>query len=93
MVFSDWYALIVGGLMILQWIFFIATGQVPELQTEPLRIAFHLVAEGMTAILLILSGIGLLRNRRWSRSLCLVAFGSLLYTMIVSPGYFAQLGQ
>ena len=93
MVLVGWYAVVVGALMIVQWAFFIITGQVPELQTEPFRIAFHLAAEGATAVLLILAGIGLLRSRRWSRGLGLVAFGSLVYTSIVSPGYFAQLGQ
>lgn len=93
LVFAGWYALVVGALMIAQWVFFIIAGQVPELQTEPLRIAFHLGAEGVTAVLLILAGVGLLRSRRWSRGLGLVAFGSLVYTSIVSPGYFAQLDQ
>jgi hypothetical protein len=79
--------------MIVQWVFFIIAGQVPELQTEPLRIAFHLAAEGVTAVLLICAGVELLRSRRWSRGLGLVAFGSLVYTSIVSPGYFVQLGQ
>ena len=41
----------------LQWSFFITTGGVPELQSEPWRIALHLSGE------------------------------------MVSPGYFAQLGQ
>ncbi len=93
MAFPGWYAVIVGVLMLAQWGFFIAAGQVPELQSEPVRIAFHLVAEGVTAGLLIVAGVGLLRKRAWARDLALVAFGSLIYTTIVSPGYFAQLGQ
>ena len=48
----------------LQWSFFITTGGVPELQSEPWRIALHLAAEATAALMLI-----------------------------VSPGYFAQLGQ
>lgn len=93
MILAGWYALVVGVLMIAQWVFFIVAGQVPELQTEPLRIAFHLAAEGATAVLLLIAGVGLLRARPWSRGVGLVAFGSLVYTSIVSPGYFAQLGQ
>jgi len=92
LVFSAWYALIVGALMIVQWAFFLATGQVPELQSEPYRIAFHLVGEAVTAIALIGAGIGLLRRRPWGRSVALIAYGLLVYTMIVSPGYFAQSG-
>jgi hypothetical protein len=93
MKFAGWYAAAVGILMLVQWGFFLGAGQVPELQTEPLRIAFHLAGEGATAIALIISGIGLLRSQRWARSAVLVALGMLVYTVIVSPGYFAQQGQ
>lgn len=62
MKFCGWYAITVGIVMIGQWVFFISMGQVPELQSEPLRIAFHLASEGITAILLILSGVGVLRS-------------------------------
>ncbi len=93
MKFAGWYALVVGVSMILQWVFFIIMGEVPELHTEPLRIAFHLAAEGVTAVLLVIAGIALLRGRRWASSIALVALGALVYTAIVSPGYFAQLGQ
>ncbi len=87
------YAVIVGVLMIGQWIMFIATGQVPELEAEPVRISFHLAAEFLTAILLVIGGLGLFTRRKWSLRLYLVAMGMLLYTVIVSPGYFAQLGE
>jgi hypothetical protein len=41
--------------MLAQWTFFISAGQVPEVRTAPIALAFHLVAEAATAILLILS--------------------------------------
>jgi peptidoglycan/LPS O-acetylase OafA/YrhL len=87
------YAIVVGILMIGQWAMFIATGQVPEFQTEPIRISFHLAGEFTTAGLLVAGGVGLLSARRWGFHVYLVSMGMLLYTIIVSPGYFAQLGQ
>jgi hypothetical protein len=87
------YAMLVGALMVAQWIMFIAIGQVPELQTEPVRISFHLAGEFLTAILLVTGGLGLITGRKWGLNIYLVAMGMLLYTIIVSPGYFAQLGQ
>jgi hypothetical protein len=93
MKYSGWFAIVVGCLMIGQWMFFIAMGQVPELQSEPIRIAFHLAAEGLTALLLIVSGIGVLRSWLRIRAWYHVGCGMLLYSVIVSPGYFAQLGQ
>lgn len=93
MKFSGWYGIIVGGLMLAMWSFFLLTGQVPELQTEPLRIYFHLVAEFSTAICLIIGGLALLRKLPWAKTLYFIATGMVLYSLIVSPGYYAQLGQ
>ncbi|MEA3376149.1 MAG: hypothetical protein U9R72_08150 [Chloroflexota bacterium] len=91
--FVAWYSIAVGILMLGQWTFFLASGQVPELQTEPFRIAFHLLAEGVTAIALIVSGISLVRRTSWARQAAFASLGMLTYTVLVSPGYFAELGQ
>jgi hypothetical protein len=93
MVFASIFALVVGAGMIGQWLFFLATGQVPELKSEPLRIRFHLAAEFTTAAGLLVGGLALLTGQPWGRWFYLLAAGLLLYTVIVSPGYFAQKGQ
>ncbi|RJQ51642.1 MAG: hypothetical protein C4521_12170 [Actinobacteria bacterium] len=93
MKFAGWTSLLIGVVMLSQWAFFIAAGQVPELRTEPIRIVFHLAGEAATAFALIASGILLLRGVRWAPKLGLIAYGMLIYTVIVSPGYFAQRGQ
>jgi len=93
MKFPAWCSLSIGTLMLAQWAFFIAAGLVPEIRTEPIALALHLVAEATTALLLITGGIALLRRVAWAPKLLLVANGLLIYTVIVSPGYFAQAGQ
>lgn len=93
MKFAAGYGILVGLLMIGQWLLFLVTGQVPELQSEPWRIYFHLAAEFVTAAGLIFSGVALLRGLVWARATYLVAAGMLLYSVIASPGYFAQQGQ
>ena len=93
MVFAAVFALVVGVGMIGQWVLFLATGQVPELETEPLRIRFHLAAEFTTALALLVGGSALLTDQTWGRWFYLLAAGMLLYTVIVSPGYFAEKGQ
>jgi hypothetical protein len=93
MKFAGWYGIVVGVLMLGMWGFFLATGQVPELQSEPFRIAFHLAGEFATAIALIVGGIGLLQKFLRAATIYLVAAGMVLYSLIVSPGYYAQLGQ
>jgi hypothetical protein len=39
------------------------------------------------------SGFGLLFGGAWALSIYLVAVGMLLYSMVASPGYFAQRGE
>ena len=90
MTFAALFAVIVGVLIFGQWAFFLATKQVPELKTEPTRIRFHIVDEFITAGLLIAAGIGLLAESDIAAKLYPVAIGMLVYTVIVSAGYFAQ---
>ncbi len=91
--FAAWCSLVIGALMLAQWSLFLAAGQVPEVHTEPVRLAFHLAAEAATAVALMAAGVALLRGRPNAWKLGLVANGMLIYTVIVSPGYFAQKGQ
>jgi uncharacterized membrane protein len=91
-VYAPVYAIVVGVVMIGQWSFSYMSRQIPELEHEPIRITFHIVGEIITALLLIVGGIGLMMNLSWGRSLYLIAMGMLFYTIIVSPGYFAQKG-
>jgi len=93
MIFASIFAIVVGVGMIGQWVLFLVTDQVPELRTEPLRIRFHLAAEFVTAIALLVAGVALLTDQTWGRWFYLLATGMLLYTVIVSPGYFAEKGQ
>lgn len=93
MKFSAWYGILVGFLMIVQWSFSILSGGVPEFQSAPWEIAFHLAAEFFTALMLIIGGIAALRSLSWAKQVLLVGLGMVIYSEIVSPGYFAQLGQ
>jgi hypothetical protein len=88
--YSAWFAILVALLMIVQWTVSLAKRQVPELRTDPVKIAFHLVAELLTAIALLAGGFGLLTRSERGLKIYLLAMGMLFYTIIVSPGYFAQ---
>ena len=90
MKFPAWYGILVGSLMIVEWTFSLYAGGVPELRTAPWEIAFHLAAEFSTAILLIVGGVAMLRFIPWSRTVLLLGLGMVMYSEIVSPGYFAQ---
>jgi peptidoglycan/LPS O-acetylase OafA/YrhL len=87
------FAIAVGAMMFAQWAFFIAAGEVTELDTEPIRISFHLAAEFLTATALVVAGLGLAKGKSWSFPVLMLALGMLSYTIVVSPGYFAQDGE
>lgn len=93
MIFPSVFAIVIGVLMIGQWSFFYLSHQIPELETEPYRILFHLAGEFATAVALIVGGVALLASWKWSLWFYMLAMGMLLYTAIVSPGYFAQKGR
>ncbi len=84
---------LVGLLMITQWTLSILMGGVPDLDSAPWEIAFHLAAEVSTAIVLILGSMPALRSISWSKQVLLLGLGMVLYSEIVGPGYFAQLSQ
>ena len=86
------FSLIIGILMLSMWSFFLVTGNVPELETRTAEIILHLVAEFSTAVLLIISGILLLRASKNAIWVYPLSMGMLLYTLIVSPGYYIQSG-
>jgi hypothetical protein len=90
---SSWFAILVGTGMLVQWAMFLLSGSVPEVRSEPIRLSFHLAGELITALLLIVSATGVLWARRWGPPLQLLSLGMLVYTLIVSPGYFAQRGE
>ena len=87
------YSVIVGIAMIGMWIVFHVTDSIPEIRIEPIRVTLHITAEMVTASALIIGGVGLLANRKWGFRAYLLSMGMLLYTLIQSPGYFAQKGE
>lgn len=83
------YSILIGLFMIGFWVSAILKNLVPS-EEKPWAITFHIFAELSTAILLIISGVGLSLGSEWARTLSFLALGLLLYTVINSPGYYAQ---
>jgi hypothetical protein len=87
------FAVIVGLGMIGQWTASFAARGIPEHEDEPYRIWFHIAGEMATALLLITGGVAIFLGWASAPAIYLVAIGMLIYTAIVSLGYFAQRGQ
>ena len=92
MIYSAIFVILVGAGMIGQWLVLFLSKSIPELKTEPIRIKFHIAAEMVTALMLVVSGVLLLAGVSAGRTIFLVAMGMMFYTCIVSPRYFAQQG-
>ena len=86
------YSIFIGICMIGMWGFLLVSGNVPEVKTEFTKIAFHLFSEFSTAILMMVSGIGIIKKRGWAVKLFLVSMGSLMYSVITAAGYYGQSG-
>lgn len=87
------YSIFVGLCMIVMWIMFYCTGEIPELSTKPAEIGLHITGEMITAVLLIIGGYAIFTKRSWGLQVYSVSMGMLLYTLIVSPGYYVQKGE
>ena len=87
------YTLFIGISILLLWIMLLVTNQVPELSNSFITILYHLAAEFITAFFLLIAGFGLLTGKGWGFHTFLISLGLLLYTVIVSAGYYAQLGE
>jgi len=86
------YSMIIGISMIGMWTILFITSSIPEISTEPIRIGMHIFAEATTGVILILGAFGLLRNKKWGFNMYLISMGLLLYTLLASPGYYAEKG-
>ena len=89
---AAWYGVLVAILVVGQWVFFVVSGDVPELEDAPKEIVFHITAEIAMALVLLAGSIAVLRSRVWGAYLYLVGAGMVVYSVINSPGYFAQAG-
>ncbi len=87
---SGIYSLIVGLGMIGIWILLLVKKQVPEINTAPIDITFHIIAEYITGFLSIISGILLLMDVIWASILFIVAMGMVIYAVINATGYYGQ---
>jgi hypothetical protein len=83
------YSILIGIFMMGFWSYAVISDRIPA-EEKPWAITFHLFSEFTTAILLIISGNGLVFNTDWGKYLSLLALGMLLYIVIYSPGYYLQ---
>ena len=91
--FAATYSILVGISIIGLWATLVFSNEIPEIRSTPIAISMHITAEAVTAILHICSGIGLLFKKMWGFQTYMFSMGMLVYTLIQSPGYYAEKGE
>jgi len=77
--------------MLGMWFLLLIKREVPDLKTKPTQIFFHLVAEFLTAVTLIIGGIGFIMNQPWGMAIFFIAIGMVIYSTINAAGFYGQL--
>ncbi len=77
--------------MLCMWLMLLFKKEVPELNTKPTQIFFHLIAEFLTSVMLIIGGIGLLLNQFWGVAVFFISIGMAIYSTINAAGFYGQL--
>jgi len=85
------YTIIIGIAMLCMWIFLLGKREVPDLTTKPTQISFHLIAEFLTSIMLIIGGFGLFANQSWGIVIFYISIGMMIYSTINAAGFYGQL--
>jgi hypothetical protein len=86
------FSIICGALLLALWTTLFATGQVTDIAERPVAYAFHLTAEALTALLLILSGVAVLRQAAYARRLFYFAGGMLFIAAMGMLVFYVQDG-
>jgi hypothetical protein len=77
-----------GLSMFIVWPLLITFNQAPEIQTNPVYMLFHLVAEFLVAFFCLISGLGILLDKKWAHGLYYPTSGLFLSAGYLAIGYF-----
>ncbi len=75
---TAYFCLVIGFLNLFTWTYLLVNNKVPGMDKELLAFVFHWISEFITAVLLIVSGVMILRNNRMRRYMFFIASGFLL---------------
>lgn len=82
--------LIIGIGIIGLWTMLLLTGQVPELETTPIAIRFHIVIEVLMALMSIFTAGLMYKQSVLYKQVMLLTNGMVFYSVVNSSGYYAE---
>lgn len=83
------YSILIGLAVIGMWAVILTSKELPE---GKLELAFHLYAEFAMAVICLVSGVMMLRNKKFSRLTNMGGLGMVTYSTINAAGYYGQKG-
>jgi hypothetical protein len=86
------FAIGAGIVIVLIWLYLLASGNTPEFQSQPLTTWIRLIVAVVTAVLLVVSGWALIAGRHWARKLYLIGAGMLLISAVNDIGHYIERG-
>ena len=84
------YSILSGIMIIGTWFFLFKQNSLNELHKRRMEMTSHLIAEIITAILLIIAGVGLLLNIAWATIISPVSLGMLFYAIVNISGRYVE---
>jgi len=90
---SALFGVIVGIVLMLIWVYRIATGGVPELYDSLLQTKLHVAIQFLTAAAMIFSGWALWTGRTWAFKAFILANGMLLIAVINAISWYGDRGE
>ncbi len=81
------YSIVIGVSVLGMWIMILLTGGISE---KPIEISLHLISEFSMSILLLISGISILRGKKYGRTIFHISNGMLIYFVMNAAGYYGQ---
>ena len=90
---SAGFTILVGLFMMGMWSMLVLTNQVPYLDTPQVEIKLHILTEMLTAVMLIVGGVSVLRGWDKLTNIHYVSQGMLIYAIINSSGYYIDMGE
>ena len=81
------YSIVIGISILGMWSMILLTGGISE---PPIEISLHLISEFSMAILLLISGISILRGKIYGKTIFLISNGMLIYSVLNAAGYYGQ---
>jgi hypothetical protein len=89
---TGWFTVAVGVTVLAFWAVQLASGRVPEIQTDAVSIGVRIGADALTGIALLVAGGAVLTGKSYAERAFLLAFGLLTYSLLSMVALFAARG-